>query len=65
MLSDKSSTARAARAFDPELVAIINSAFSAVFVDLALSDREDTVALRAARRIINLAYSGERDPEKR
>jgi hypothetical protein len=64
MLGDKSSTARAARAFDPEVVAVINSAFSAVFIDLGLSHREDTVALRAAQRIINLAYSGERDPEK-
>jgi hypothetical protein len=64
MLGDKSSTARATRAFDPEVVAVINSALSAVFVDLGLSDREDTVAFRAARRIINLAYSGEHDPQK-
>jgi hypothetical protein len=52
------------RAFDPEVVAIMGSAFSAVFADLRLSDRDDAVALRAARRIIELAAAGERDPER-
>jgi hypothetical protein len=52
------------RAFDPEVVAILGSAFSAVFADLGLSDRDDEVALRAARRIIELAAAGERDPER-
>jgi hypothetical protein len=51
-------------AFDPEVVAIMSSAFSAVFADLRLSDRDDAVALRAARRIIELAAAGERDPER-
>jgi hypothetical protein len=63
-LGGKASTAQVARAFDPEVVAIINSAFSAVFADLGLSDRDDAVALRVARRIIELAFAGERDPEK-
>jgi hypothetical protein len=35
-----------------------------VFADLRLSDRDDAVALRAARRIIELASAGERDPER-
>jgi hypothetical protein len=52
------------RAFDPEVVAILGSAFSAVIADLGLSDRDDEVALRAARRIIELAAAGERDPER-
>jgi hypothetical protein len=64
MLGDKTSIAQMARAFDPEVVAIINSAFSAVFTDLGLSDRDDAVALRVARRIIELAFTGERDPER-
>jgi ubiquitin len=51
-------------AFDPEVVATINFAFSAVFADLGLSDRDDAVALRVARRIIELAAAGERDPER-
>jgi hypothetical protein len=52
------------RSFDPGVVTIINSAFSAVFADLGLSDRDDAVALRVARRIIELAFAGERDPER-
>jgi hypothetical protein len=52
------------RAFDPEVVSVLGSAFSAVFADLGLSDRDDERALRAARRIIELAAAGERDPEK-
>jgi hypothetical protein len=51
-------------AFDPEVVAIMGSAFSGVFADLGLSDRDDAVALRAARRIIEVAAAGERDPER-
>jgi hypothetical protein len=30
----------------------------------AFSDRDDAVALRIARRIIELAAAGERDPER-
>ena len=52
------------RAFDPEVVAIMGFAFSAVFADLGLSNRDEVVALRAARRIIELAAAGERDPER-
>jgi hypothetical protein len=63
-LGGNGSIAQMARAFDPEVVAIINSAFSAVFADLRLSDRDEAVALRLARRIIELAAAGERDPER-
>jgi hypothetical protein len=51
-------------AFDPEVVAIMGAAYSAVVADLCLSDRDEAVALRAARRIIELAAAGERDPER-
>jgi hypothetical protein len=64
MLGDKRSIAQMARAFDPEVVVSINSAFSAVFADLRLSGRDDAVALRVARRIIELASAGERNPER-
>jgi hypothetical protein len=64
MLGGKGSIAQIARAFDPEVVAIINSVFGAVFADLRLSDRDEAVALRVARRIIELAFAGERDPER-
>jgi hypothetical protein len=62
------SIARMARerggAFDPEVVVIMSSAFSAVFADLGLSDHDEAVAIRAARRIIELASVGERDLER-
>jgi hypothetical protein len=52
------------RAFDPDVVAILSSAFQAVVTDLSLSDDDDAVALRAAQRILDLAAQGERDPER-
>jgi hypothetical protein len=41
-----------------------SSAFHIVFAELGLSDRDDILALRIARRIIELAVRGERDPER-
>jgi hypothetical protein len=52
------------RAFEPLVVAIISSAFRAVVADLGLSDRDEGAAFRVARRIIDLAAEGERDPER-
>ena len=52
------------RAFDPDVVAILSSAFQAVVTNLSLSDDDDAVALRAAQRILDLAAQGERDPER-
>ena len=49
---------------DPEVVAIVSSAFHTVFAELGLSDSDEIVALRVARRIIELAVRGERDPER-
>jgi hypothetical protein len=51
-------------ALDPEVVAIVCSAFHTVFADLGLSDKDEVAALRVARRIIELAVRGERDPER-
>lgn len=51
-------------AFDPDVVAILGSAFRAVLADLGLSNNEDAAALRAAQRILDLAAQGERDPER-
>jgi hypothetical protein len=48
--------------FEPEVVAILSTAFLSVFAELP--GRDDTVGLRAARRIIELAARGERDPER-
>jgi hypothetical protein len=53
-----------AYALDPEVVAIVSSAFHTVFAELGLSDRDDILALRIAQRIIGLAARGERNPER-
>jgi hypothetical protein len=51
-------------ALDPEVVAIVSSAFHAVFAELDLSNSDEIIALRVARRIIELTAQGERDPER-
>jgi hypothetical protein len=51
-------------ALDPEVVAIVSSVFHTVFAELDLSNSDNIVALRVARRIIELAVRGERDPER-
>jgi hypothetical protein len=48
--------------FEPEDIAIISTAYHAVLIDLGLSDQEDAVTLLVARRVIELASEGERDP---
>jgi hypothetical protein len=42
----------------------VSFAFHTVFAELALSDSDEVVALRVARRIIDLASQGEHDPER-
>src|SRR5262249_36771487 len=51
-------------AFDPEVVARLDIAYHAVLRQLGLVDREDGTTLTVARRIIDLAVHGERDPER-
>jgi hypothetical protein len=51
-------------AFGPEVIAIMSSAYHAVLSDLGLSDHEDSITLLVARRIIDLAAEGERDPDR-
>jgi hypothetical protein len=62
----KDPVSRAAReraySLDPEVVAIVSSAFHPAFAQLSLSDSDEVAALRVARRIIDLAAQGERDP---
>jgi hypothetical protein len=48
-------------ALDPEIVAVVSCAFHDVFDELGLSDSDEVVALRVARRIIELAARGEPD----
>jgi hypothetical protein len=51
-------------AFGPEVIDIMSSAYQAVLSDLGLADHEDSLTLLVARRIIDLAAEGERDPDR-
>jgi hypothetical protein len=51
-------------AFEPEVIGTICDAFRRVLAELGLFDRDDVIALKAARLIIGLAARGERDPER-
>jgi hypothetical protein len=50
------------RAFGPGEVEVLVTAFEDALRELQLSDREDPVTLTVAKRIIELANEGERDP---
>jgi hypothetical protein len=50
-------------ALDPEAVAQLDIAYHAVLHYLGLVDREDGATLTVAKRIVDLAAEGERDPE--
>jgi hypothetical protein len=49
-------------AFTPEDLDAMNKAFSAALAKLGLSNLKDPMAETVARRIINAALAGERDP---
>jgi hypothetical protein len=51
-------------AFDPEVLGRLDVAYHAVLHQLGLCDREDRATLMVAKRIIDLAAQGERDPER-
>jgi hypothetical protein len=50
--------------FDLDDVARLNIAYHAVLHQLGLSDRKDGITLVVAKRIVDLAAQGERDPER-
>jgi hypothetical protein len=51
-------------AFDPDTVARLDVAYRSALEQLGLVDREDGMTLMIARRIIDIAAQGERDPER-
>ena len=51
-------------ALDPEAVAQLDIAYHAVLGQLGLADRENGATLTIAKRIVDLAAGGERDPER-
>jgi hypothetical protein len=48
--------------FGPDEVRVLATAFDAALQELGLVDRSDPAALLVAKRIIELAQRGERDP---
>jgi hypothetical protein len=52
------------RAFSPEEVELLTSAFEAALRELNLTKRTDPAVELVARRIIELAGRGERDPAR-
>ena len=53
-----------AGAFTPEEAAVLISAFESTLQKIGLAKREDQLSLVIAKRIIAIARSGERDPQK-
>jgi hypothetical protein len=51
-------------AFDPEDVQAIVAAYEAALARLGLKDRSDPAAEMVARKIVEIARDGERDPER-
>ena len=50
--------------FDPETIRVMGLAFEMALVALRLADRGDLANEIIARKIIDLAKAGERDPER-
>ena len=50
--------------FDPEEMAALANAFEAVLGALGLVNREDPLTFAVAKRIVDLATAGVRDPER-
>jgi hypothetical protein len=50
--------------FTPEQVMALNDAFNSALAELNLTDRQDPLAEIAAKKIIEIARGGERDPER-
>jgi hypothetical protein len=51
-------------AFQPELVTIMGDVFEDVLKTLGLVDREDPLTKMIARKVIELAQTGERSPAR-
>ena len=50
--------------FDPEAIKVISAAFDKACSELGLIDRRDPLAELLARKIIEAAQGGERDPQR-
>jgi hypothetical protein len=52
------------RVFEPEAVICMAKAYGDALVALQLSDRHDPITEIVARKIVEIAESGERDPDR-
>jgi hypothetical protein len=50
--------------FDPAAIEAMNTAFTAVCKSLQLSPRDDPFAQAVARKIVEIAGTGEQDPQR-
>jgi hypothetical protein len=50
--------------FEPELIAIMGGVFEDVLQALGLVDRQDPLTEMVAQKVIELAQTGERDPDR-
>ena len=50
--------------FDPQTIEVMSAAFEAVYASLQLLNRTDPVTEIVARKVIEVAGTGERDPER-
>jgi hypothetical protein len=50
--------------FDPEVVSAMATAYHAALKELGLSESDDAATRVVAKRIVELAALGERDPER-
>jgi hypothetical protein len=50
--------------FDPPAIKAMTAAFDAIRASLRLADRDDPLTEIVARRVIEMAGTGERDPER-
>lgn len=50
--------------FTPEQIFALNKAFNDALAELKLTDRQDPLAEIVAKKIIELAKQGERDPQR-
>lgn len=50
--------------FDPDAIAPVIAAYHAVLMELRLSHREDAGTLMVAKRVIEIAARGERNPQR-
>jgi hypothetical protein len=52
------------RVFEPEAVICMARAYESALVALRLSDREDPLTEIVAKKIVEIAETGERDPDR-